>query len=114
MTAVEQFALGSAEAANHVELRSRLAATAPHGDDLDSPWSTYVQDVIICTDAGLAAASVDLDPIQFGSNSRSNLSCLHCRIAMLKFFGRVGKTIGRPRFSAIRRWRPPSRFFKDL
>jgi hypothetical protein len=62
MTAVEQFALGSAEAANHVELRSRLAATAPHGDDLDSPWSTYVQDVIICTDAGLAAASVDLRP----------------------------------------------------
>ena len=59
---IEAFAIGSVEAADHSVLRGRLMAAVPHGDDLDAPLSTYVQDALICADAGLAAASVDARP----------------------------------------------------
>jgi hypothetical protein len=52
---VEAFATGSAEAQDHSHLRERLMAVeAPDGH----PWSTFVQDAVICADAGLAAASI--------------------------------------------------------
>lgn len=41
----------------HPDLRSALARSAPHGNDLDSPWSTYAQDAITCIDAALVASS---------------------------------------------------------
>lgn len=56
---IEAFATGPAEAADHSELRARLMNAMPHGDTLDAPWSTYVQDALICVDAALAAASLD-------------------------------------------------------
>jgi hypothetical protein len=52
---IEAFATGSAEAADHSELRARLNLTV---SDDSHPWSTYVQDVLVCVNAGLAAASV--------------------------------------------------------
>jgi hypothetical protein len=56
---VEAFATGSDEAGDHRRLRERLmAVTAPDGH----PWGTFVQDVLICADAGLAAASADDHP----------------------------------------------------
>ena len=48
------FATGSAEAADHSELRARLDLAV---SDDEHPWSTYTQDVLICVDAGLAVAS---------------------------------------------------------
>jgi hypothetical protein len=48
-----------AEARDHSRLRERLMAVAAPGEH---PWSTFVQDVLICADAGLAAASVDGRP----------------------------------------------------
>lgn len=30
-----------------------LEKVTPHGDDFDSPWSTYAQDVVICIDTAL-------------------------------------------------------------
>jgi hypothetical protein len=56
---VEAFATGLAEAGDHSRLRERLMAVAAPGEH---PWSTFVQDVLICADAGLAAASVDGRP----------------------------------------------------
>jgi hypothetical protein len=56
---IEAFATGSAEAADHSELRARLDLV---DSDDEHPWSTYVQDVLICVDAGLAAASADDRP----------------------------------------------------
>jgi len=58
LDSIEAFATGLAEAANHDDLRARLmvAISGEH------PWSTYAQDVLICADAGLAAASVDSRP----------------------------------------------------
>jgi hypothetical protein len=38
-------------------LRRSLFRSGPHGNDLDSPWSTYAQDAITCIDAALAACS---------------------------------------------------------
>lgn len=55
---VEAYALGFALARDHSALRARLMGSVPHGHDLDSPWSTYAQGVLICIDAGLAASSV--------------------------------------------------------
>jgi len=52
---IEAFATGSAEAADHSELRARLDLAV---SDDEHPWSTYAQDALICVDAGLAAASV--------------------------------------------------------
>ena len=56
---VEAFATGLAEAGDHTRLRERLMAVAAPGEH---PWSTFVQDAVICADAGLAAASVDSRP----------------------------------------------------
>jgi len=56
---VEAFATGWAEAGDHSRLREWLMAVAAPGEH---PWSTFVQDVLICADAGLAAASVDGRP----------------------------------------------------
>jgi hypothetical protein len=55
---IEAFATGAAEAADHRGLRARLMVTVPD----EHPWSTYAQDTLICTDAGLAAASVNDRP----------------------------------------------------
>jgi hypothetical protein len=67
---IEEFAIGLTGAADHSGIRAALAAEIPHGDDLDSPWSTYAQDALICVDAGLAAASISDHPmpiwIQYG------------------------------------------------
>jgi hypothetical protein len=52
---VEAFAADLADAADHTRLRERLTAVAPYGEH---PWGTFVQDALICADAGLAAASV--------------------------------------------------------
>jgi hypothetical protein len=52
---VEAFATNLADAADHTRLRERLTAVAPSGEH---PWGTFVQDALICADAGLAAASV--------------------------------------------------------
>ena len=52
---VKAFATGSAEAGDHARLRERLLAVAAPGEH---PWTTFVQDAMICADAGLAAASV--------------------------------------------------------
>jgi hypothetical protein len=52
---IEAFATGSAEAADHSELRTRLDLAV---SDDEHPWSTYAQDALICVDARLAAASV--------------------------------------------------------
>jgi len=51
---VETFATGLAGAGDHTRLRERLMAVAAPGEH---PWSTFVQDALICADAGLAAAS---------------------------------------------------------
>lgn len=56
---VEAFANGSAQAEDHEELRAQLVVAPVSGD---YPWSTYAQDAIICTDGGLAAASVGDSP----------------------------------------------------
>jgi hypothetical protein len=56
---VEAFANGSVQAEDHEELRAQLVAAPISGD---YPWSTYAQDAIICTDGGLAAASVSDSP----------------------------------------------------
>ncbi len=52
---IEAFATGSAEAADHSELTARLNLAV---SDDSHPWSTYVQDILVCVNAGLAAASV--------------------------------------------------------
>lgn len=52
---VEAFATGSTEAGGHTRLRERLMAVAAPGEH---PWGTFVQDALVCADAGLAAASV--------------------------------------------------------
>jgi hypothetical protein len=59
LSIVEKFATGVIEQADHAKLRERLMASAPHGHALQHPWGTYVQDTLICADAGLAAASTD-------------------------------------------------------
>lgn len=56
---VEAFATGLAEAGDHTRLRERLMAVTATGEH---PWGTFVQDALICADAGLAAASVDDRP----------------------------------------------------
>ena len=62
---INEFATGTAEPADHSDLRARLMGTVPHGHELGAPWSTYAQDALICIDAGLAAASTNghLKPI---------------------------------------------------
>jgi hypothetical protein len=62
LSIVEEFATGIVDQADRSALRGRLMASMPHGDDLAPPSSTYVQDVLICADAGLAAASTDAQP----------------------------------------------------
>lgn len=62
LNVVEEFATGAIDQTDRSEIRARLMASMPHGDDLDAPWSTYAQDVLICADAGLAAASTDAQP----------------------------------------------------
>ena len=62
LSIVEDFAIGVSDQAEHRELRARLMASVPHGSDLDAPSSTYVQDVLICADGGLEAASIDGHP----------------------------------------------------
>lgn len=59
LNVVEKYATGVTGQADYSELRARLMASMPHGDDLDAPWSTYVQDALICIDAGLATVSID-------------------------------------------------------
>ena len=53
---IEAFATGSAEAADHSELRGATESLSYL--TISHPWSTYVQDVLVCVNAGLAAASV--------------------------------------------------------
>ncbi|MEV6964416.1 hypothetical protein AB0M47_04810 [Hamadaea sp. NPDC051192] len=62
---IDSFATGVSGKSDHGDLRARLSAAIPHGDDLGAPWSTYAQDAIICADAGLVAASIEatLKPI---------------------------------------------------
>jgi hypothetical protein len=55
---IAEFAVGAASAGDHAEARRLLLESGPHGHELDSPWSTYAQDVLICIDAGLVASSV--------------------------------------------------------
>lgn len=52
---VQAFATGLTEAGDHSRLRERLMAAATPGEH---PWGTFVQDVLIFADAGLAAASI--------------------------------------------------------
>jgi hypothetical protein len=55
---IEEFASGSAAPGNHRELREQLMSEIPD----EHPWSTYAQDVLICVDAGLVAASAEERP----------------------------------------------------
>jgi hypothetical protein len=54
----EKYAVGTIVEGDYRHLRERLIASAPNGHELDSPWSTYAQDVLICLDAALVASSV--------------------------------------------------------
>lgn len=46
------------------DLLDELGANIPHGDDFDSPSSTFAQDAVICIDAAVrAAAGTDVDPM---------------------------------------------------
>lgn len=56
---IRAFATGSAEAEDCGWLRARLDRAVSEDEH---PWSTYAQDVLICADAGLAAASGDDRP----------------------------------------------------
>jgi hypothetical protein len=67
---IEAFATGSAEASDHREVRERLMVTVP----ARHPWRTYVQDALICADAGLAAAS---------ANDRPNPRLIHSALEPL-------------------------------
>jgi hypothetical protein len=55
---IEEFANGSAALGDHSGIRERLVGEIPD----DHPWSTYAQDVLICVDAGLEAASTEGRP----------------------------------------------------
>ena len=55
---IEEFASGSAAPGDHSGIRERLMGEIPG----EHPWSTYAQDVLICVDAGLAAASAEGRP----------------------------------------------------
>ena len=56
---IEEFASGSSAPGDHSEIRERLLM----GEIPDEhPWSTYAQDVLICVDAGLEAASTEGRP----------------------------------------------------
>ncbi|MGK5442002.1 hypothetical protein ACSNN7_09280 [Micromonospora sp. URMC 105] len=63
---VRDHVVGGAPQGDHTELRQRLLDSVPNGHELDSPWSTYAQDALICVDAAVVAASVadgDFKPI---------------------------------------------------
>jgi hypothetical protein len=51
------FATGVADEDEYDDLRRLLIEAAPHGHDLDAPWSTYAQAVLICVDAAVVASS---------------------------------------------------------
>lgn len=53
-----RFVTGLSGPDEYPDLRRDLLRSGPHGHDLDSPWSTYAQDVITCIDAALVASSV--------------------------------------------------------
>ena len=55
---IEEFASGSAAPGDHRELREQLVSEIPD----EHPWSTYAQDVLICVNAGLVAASAKERP----------------------------------------------------
>jgi hypothetical protein len=55
---IEEFASGSAARGDHSGIRERLMGEIPD----EHPWSTYAQDVLICVDAGLLAASAEGRP----------------------------------------------------
>ena len=55
---IEEFASGSAAPGDHRELREQLVSEIPD----EHPWSTYAQDVLICVNAGLVAASAEERP----------------------------------------------------
>jgi len=55
---IEEFASGSAAPGDHSGIRERLIGEIPD----EHPWSTYAQDVLICVDAGLEAASAEGRP----------------------------------------------------
>jgi hypothetical protein len=58
-----EFAIGAAPAQENRELRDRILESVPNGHDLDSPWSTYAIDALVCIDAALVAASADLQAL---------------------------------------------------
>jgi len=55
---IEGFASGSDAPGDHRGIRERLMGEIPD----EHPWSTYAQDVLICVDTGLVAASVEGRP----------------------------------------------------
>jgi hypothetical protein len=55
---IEEFASGSAAPRDHSGIRERLMGEIPD----EHPWSTYAQDVLICVNAGLEAASAEGRP----------------------------------------------------
>ena len=61
---VFDFVTGNIESAERADLRGSLMRSGPHGNELDSPWSTYAQDAITCIDAALVAASGDVEEFQ--------------------------------------------------
>ncbi|MER7169637.1 hypothetical protein ABT336_26735 [Micromonospora sp. NPDC000207] len=60
LSIARSFAVGVAPARTNHELRERVLESVPNGHDMDSPWSTYAMDALVCIDAALVAASVDL------------------------------------------------------
>jgi hypothetical protein len=54
-----RYATGLTEKGDHSAVRGQLLDAAPHGHDLDSPWSTYAQNAVICVDAAVVASSVN-------------------------------------------------------
>ncbi|MFG1938763.1 hypothetical protein [Micromonospora tulbaghiae] len=55
---IRGFVDGSQAPGDYAALRQRLLESGPNGHELDSPWSTYAQDVLTCIDAAVVAASV--------------------------------------------------------
>jgi hypothetical protein len=56
---IADFATGTIPEDSYEETRQILLESGPNGHELDSPWSTYAQDALVCVDAGLVAASVN-------------------------------------------------------
>jgi hypothetical protein len=54
---IAAFVTGAAEPGDHDVLRRGILGSSPHGHELDTPWSTYAQDALICLDAALVAAT---------------------------------------------------------